>query len=118
MCAERHIPRRPELHPDFPPVHTWVETGQAGSLSCKVESEFPTEIHWLKRLTPSSASSKIIQPPTPDEAEVETIHPQFIVNRTITIGNIKYQVSYASISDQSAIITHAEFETNYYFFKF
>nr|CAH0109858.1 unnamed protein product [Daphnia galeata] len=90
--VERHIPRRPELHPDFPPVHTWVETGQAGSLSCKVESEFPTEIHWLKRLTPSSASSKIIQPPTPDEAEVETIHPQFIVNRTITIGNIKYQI--------------------------
>ncbi|XP_046642815.1 fibroblast growth factor receptor-like 1 [Daphnia pulicaria] len=90
--VERQVPRRPELHPDFPPFHTWVEAGQAGSLSCRVESEFPPEIHWLKRLTPSPGSSKIIQPPTPDEAEVENIHSQFIVNRTITIGNIKYQI--------------------------
>ena len=89
--AERQIPRRPEMHPEFPPVHTWVETGQAGSLSCKVSSEFPPEVHWLKRLTPTPGSN-VVQPPVPDEAEVETIHPQFIANRTIIIGNIKYQV--------------------------
>ncbi|KAK4026366.1 hypothetical protein OUZ56_015369 [Daphnia magna] len=90
--VERQVPRRPELHPDFPPVHTWVEAGQAGSLSCKVNSEFPPEVHWLKRLTPSSGVSNVVQPPVPDEAEVETIHPQFIANRTIIIGNIKYQI--------------------------
>lgn len=91
---ERQVPRRPELHPDFPPVHTWVEAGQAGSLSCKVNSEFPPEVHWLKRLTPTAGLPNVVQPPVPDEAEVETIHPQFIANRTIIIGNIKYQVSW------------------------
>lgn len=115
FIAERQVPRRPELHPDFPPFHTWVEAGQAGSLSCRVESEFPPEIHWLKRLTPSPGSSKIIQPPTPDEAEVENIHSQFIVNRTITIGNIKYQVGTINKLHQFKLfffINQKEFEIN------
>lgn len=91
--SERQVPQRPELHPDVPPVHTWVELGQAVSLSCKVKSEFPPEVHWLKRITPTPGSSLMAQPVVPDEAEVETIDPQFIANRTIVIGNIKYQVS-------------------------
>lgn len=90
--SERQVPKRPEMHPEFPPVHTWVEMGQAGSLSCKVASEFPAEVHWLKRITPTPGSNNI-QPPAPDETEVENMNSQFVVNKTIIIGNIKYQVS-------------------------
>lgn len=92
--TERQVPRRPELHADIPPANTLVEMGKAGSLSCKVASEFPPEVHWLKRITPTQGSTGLVQPPVPDEAEVETIHPQFIANRTIIIGNIKYQVCF------------------------
>lgn len=90
--AERQVPRRPEIQQDFPPDHTLVEAGQVGSLTCKVSSEFPPEIHWLKRITPTPGSLSLDQPPVPDEAEVESMHPQFVVNRTIIIGTVKYQV--------------------------
>lgn len=89
---ERQVPKRPEIDQDFPPEHTLVEAGQVGSLNCKVNSEFPPEIHWLKRITPTPGSFNLDQPPVPEEAEVESIHSQFVVNRTIIIGDVKYQV--------------------------
>lgn len=81
------------MHPDFPPAYSWVEAGEAGVLSCKVLSEFPPEVHWLKRILPANNNGQTGPfPLLPDEEDVEASHPQFIANRTLTIGNTQYQV--------------------------
>ena len=80
------------MHPDFPPATTWVEAGESGVLSCKVLSQFPPEVHWLKRIMPANNGLASILPLLPDEEDVEASQPQFIANRTLTIGNTQYQV--------------------------
>jgi len=79
--VERQIPSRPELHPHFP-SNTWLTSGQPGSLVCKVKSEFPPDVHWMKRLDVEVAADE----------EIDESRNEFIPNRTITIGKTQYQI--------------------------
>lgn len=92
LGTEPQTPRRPEFHPEHPPSSTNAEVGQGGSLPCEVYSDFPPEIHWLKRITSPTPGAFISQPRLPSDEEVESIQPQFVPNGTITIGDVKYQV--------------------------
>lgn len=81
------------MHPEFPAAETWVEVGETGVLSCKVLSEFPPQVHWLKRILPAQTNPGALLPLLPNEEEVEAVgQPQFIANRTLIIGNTQYQV--------------------------
>lgn len=92
LGTEPQTPRRPEFHPEHPPSSTYAEVGQGGSLPCEVYSDFPPEIHWLKRITSPTPGAFLSQPRLPSDEEVESIQPQFVPNGTITIGDVKYQV--------------------------
>ena len=78
------------MHPQYP-VNSSFAAGQLASLSCKAKSEFPPELHWLKRLSDSS-------PPLDGDVEVgvdprNTVFDNMTPNKTISYGNARYLVS-------------------------
>jgi hypothetical protein len=94
--TERQEPRDPELHPQYP-VNSSFAAGQPASLSCKAKSEFPPELHWLKRLSDSS-------PPLDGDVEVgvdprNSVFDNMTPNKTISYGNARYLVSVKSLEN-------------------
>lgn len=93
VCIERQVPQRPELHPRFPDNGSII-SGQSGSLVCKVKSEFPPDIHWLKQLHGQvhRHADDVIRADDDTASGGGGSATLLTPNRTLTFGNSWYQV--------------------------